>query len=58
VERPKPDADDIAVLPGLLEQRERIAAELQRMPKDPLSARHQGNVTRDRWVSYGHLPRS
>ena len=43
------------MFPRLLEQRERVAAELQRVPEDPLSARHQGDVTRDLSVSYGHV---
>ena len=58
VERPEPEANHIAVLPYPLEQRERVTAELQRMPENPPSARHQGDVTRALSASYGHLPRS
>ena len=57
-ERPEPDANHIAVLPRPLEQRERVTAELQRMPENPLPARHHGNLTRDLSANYGHPPRS
>jgi hypothetical protein len=57
VKRPEPDADHIAVLPCPLEQRKRVAAELQHVPEQPSPAGHQGDVTRDLLASQGHLPR-
>ena len=58
VERPEPDANHIAVFPRPLEQRKRVAAELQRVPQNPLPARHHGNLTRDHSASDAHPPRS
>ena len=58
VERPEPDADHVAVLPGPLQQRERVAAELGRVPEQPPPARHQRRSARDLSAGQDHLPRS
>jgi hypothetical protein len=42
--RPEPDPDHLAVLPGPLQQRQRVAPEFQGVPEDPAPARHQGDV--------------
>ena len=58
-ERPLLDANHIAVLPRPLQIRERVAAELQRVPQNPLSARHHPDVARDHSACHGqYLPRS
>jgi hypothetical protein len=56
-ERPEPDADHITVLPGLLEQRERITPELQRVPQQQMPARHRGDVSLHHVARCGHRPR-
>jgi hypothetical protein len=55
-QRPEADADHVAVLPCPLEQRERVAAELQRMPENRLSARHQGDIRHCLPARYSHRP--
>ena len=44
LERPEPDPDHVAVLPGPLQQRERVAAELGGMPQQPPPARHHRDI--------------
>ena len=56
-ERPEPDTDHITVLPGPLEQRERVASELQGVPKQRMPARHRGDVTGHHVARCGHRPR-
>src|ERR1700722_19617323 len=55
VKRPEPEADHIAVLPGSLQQGQRVAAELERVPEQPPTAGQHGGVTRGRSAYYSHL---
>ena len=55
-ERPETDADHIAEIPPALQQPERIAAELQRVPEHAPSAGQQGNLRPDRLTGDGQVP--
>jgi len=57
-ERAEPDPDHVAVRPGPLQQREGVAAELQRVPGQPPTARQHGDVAPARLGALGHRPPS
>jgi hypothetical protein len=52
--RPEPEADHVAVPPGPPQQRQRVPAELGRVPQQPPPARYQRDRARARPVGQRH----